>query len=167
MTKYAAIRDTIKSGHILTWTHRSWETLSDIESQVVRIITESEYSHVGLAWVFGGRVFVLESVVPKIRIVPLSNLLPCYLLTYQVTWTEAAETFALSLVGNGLYSKWEAILGLFRKIRHSDSVWQCAKYVWCVLDKTDRPIELNGLLTPSAVVQAALESGATLQSMEE
>ena len=48
------------------------------------MFTRSTYAHVGLAWVIGGRVFVLEAVKPRLRIYPLSKYANFYLLGLNV-----------------------------------------------------------------------------------
>jgi len=63
--KYSEVRDTIKSGDLLAWSHRGWRTWYDIKIQAVRFFTQSEFSHVGVAWAVGGRVFVLEAGCKK------------------------------------------------------------------------------------------------------
>ena len=73
MTSYQEVRSSIKSGDLLFWSHRELKSWYDLKVQIVRMVTRSEYSHVGVAWVTGGRVFALEAVVPLIRIYPLSH----------------------------------------------------------------------------------------------
>ena len=74
MKKYSEYRDQIKSGDLLAWSHRGFRSWHDFKVQAVRLFTQSEYSHVGIAWVVGGRVFVIEAVEPRVRIFPLSKL---------------------------------------------------------------------------------------------
>ena len=80
MNHYANIRQHIKSGDLLAWSHRApwWASLRDCKIALVRLFTRSEYCHVGIAWVLGGRVFVIEAVKPEVRIYPLSKLAPFY-----------------------------------------------------------------------------------------
>lgn len=158
MAEYEKIRSVIKSGDILAWSHRKWSSWYDLQIQAVRFFTQSEYCHVGTAWVVGGRVFVIEAVTPKVRIYPLSKLLPFYLIPLNDTWAMQAEEFALAQVGCD-YSKWKAIKSFFGKPDY-DSLWQCAEL-------TVEIAKLNGIdlgehYTPSAVVQAALENSPGL-----
>jgi hypothetical protein len=163
--KYADNRDTIRSGDLLAWTHRSWKTFYDLQVQAVRFFTQSEYCHVGVAWVIGNRVFVIESVTPTIRIVPLSNLLPFYHLPVKADWTPDVESYALSLVGNGKYSKIEAIkAGLGHELDEHDSKWECAEFAISVLKRAG--IDLGKVATPSAVVLAAQRLNSPLYLME-
>lgn len=163
--KYNDIRTEIKSGDLLAWTHRGWKTWHDFKIQMVRMFTRSEYSHVGIAWVIAGRVFVIEAVIPKIRIIPLSHELPFYWVPMDAPWKQETEDFALSLVGKGEYSQWEAIkAGLGIDIDADNKKWECAEYVSEVL-KLDG-IDLGNIATPTAVVDAALKLGKPLRIIE-
>ena len=144
----------------MAWSHRGWRTWYDLKIQFVRMFTQSEYSHVGIAWVFGGRVFVIESVTPVIRIVPLSNLLPCYWINTGASWGSDAEEYALSLVGTGRYSQWEAIKAFFGANNTTNNAWECAEFVKAVLEKDG--IVLPGRAVPSDVVYAAQKRGSTV-----
>lgn len=164
MVKYADYRSHIKSGDLLAWSHRGWKTWHDFKVQAVRFFTQSEYSHVGIAWVFKGRVFVIESVTPVIRIVPLSNLLPCYVAKIPHSrWTPEAEEFAMAMVGVGEYSQWEAIRAYFNDNRDPDA-WECAEFVKAVLSHCR--VQLEGRAVPSDVVLGAQKLGASLMYIE-
>ena len=160
---YLDARSQIKSGDLLAWSHRGWRTWYDWKIQLVRLATRSEYSHVGIAWVFGGRVFVVESVSPLARIVPLSNMLPCYWVPTGAQWGREAEEYALSLVGTAKYSQWEAVKALFGRNR-ADERWQCAELVLSVLARCR--VFLNCRATPSEVVYAAVASGSAFRFLE-
>lgn len=155
---YKTARPLIQPGDIIAFTHDGWSSWSDIESQIVRMFTRSEYSHVGLAWPIAGRVMILEAVVPMIRIFPLSKLLHFYWVSLNNPLTLEAEEYALSRVGEE-YSKLEAIKGFLGKTR-ADSRWQCAEYVKLVLQTNG--LILDGKATPTDVVQAALRQNANI-----
>lgn len=155
---YKTARPLIQPGDIIAFTHEGWHSWSEIESQIVRMFTRSEYSHVGIAWPIAGRVMILEAVVPMIRIFPLSKLRPFYWLSLNNRLTPEAEEFALSRVGES-YSKLEAIKGFLGKTT-SDQKWQCAEYVKSVLRAAG--CLYPGKDTPSAVVFDAISAGSTL-----
>jgi hypothetical protein len=151
--QYADYRREIKTGDVLAWSHRSWRTWYDIKTQIVRIVTRSEYCHVGTAWVYAGRVFVIEAVEPVIRIVPLSNLGEFYHIPMNVSWRDGIENYAMSLVGIGKYSYKEAalsVLGIKTEVIREEN-WQCAKLVKTLLTATN--VHLECVNTPSAVVR--------------
>lgn len=156
---YADARPLIRSGDLLAWTHRGWGSWYDVQIQAVRAFTRSEYSHVGLAWVAGGRVWCIESVVPHIRAVPLRNLVAphgLYWLPLHHRMDADELAFALSRVGLGAYSKWQAVraaLGLLRV--GADDLWECAEFV--IAARRRGGLDLGDVATPTAVVRHAQE----------
>lgn len=160
--KYEVFRENIKSGDVLAWTHKGIKSWTDFEVFVVRLMQRSEYSHVGVAWVFGGRVFILEAVGSGIRIMPLSKEVPCFHLDTKVEWTPEVEEYALSKIGEK-YSKWEAIRGFFGKAK-DDNKWQCAEYTKKILSKAG--IDLDCRATPSGVVDALLSENSSLVKLD-
>ena len=157
--KYSTVRSSIRSGDLLASSHGSWRSWNEIRTNLVRIFTRSTYSHVGLAWVVGGRVFVLEAVKPKLRIFPLSQWGDFYLVPVDASWRADTEEFALARVGYD-YSDLDAVKG-FLDCLEPGKVSQCAAFVMEVLRNDG--LVLGQRATPDAVVQAALElEGAEL-----
>ncbi len=154
---YKTVRPLIKSGDLLAYTHRSWKSWTDIKIQLVRFFTQSEYSHVGLAYVMDGRVFVLEAVQPLVRIFPLSKTGDFYYLPLPSNWTEDVAEFAISHVGEP-YSQLQAIQAFFRPLKH-DGLWECAELALSVLSQSG--INLGNKATPTAIVREAMQQGAT------
>jgi hypothetical protein len=152
--KYDAARGTIKSGDLLAWSHRGWRSWYDIQIQAVRFFTQSEFSHVGIAWVVGDRVLVIEAVTPKVRIYPLSKLGTFYHIAGFLPGSPNMEEKALSYVG-AEYSKKEALAAFFGK-SIDDQGMQCAKLV-----ATLKGLEPKNI-TPSAIVDYALSTGGTM-----
>jgi hypothetical protein len=130
---------------------------------MVRFFTRSEYSHVGVTWVVGGRVLVIEAVTPLVRIYPLSKLGSFYKLSDPVSWTPEVETFALSHVGQG-YSQWQAVKAFFGITSDADGLAQCAELVRGIIRESGVACEVDA--TPTAIVEFMLERGATLQYIE-
>jgi hypothetical protein len=154
--RYAEYRGKIKSGDVLAWSFRGgwFDSWHSFKINAVRLFQRSEYSHVGIAWVIAGRVFVLESVVPLVRSVPLSGLLPAYVISGRGLGRDQLE-LALSMVGKAEYSQWEAIKAFFGYNSLENDRIQCAEYVIKVLD-------LNCQATPSEVVRYMIHHGARL-----
>lgn len=164
---YADAREHIRSGDLLAWSHRGFRSWYDLKIQAVRLFTRSEYSHVGIALVLGGRVWVVESVTPLVRIVPLSNLLPCYLLTVPgLDWRDEDTEFALSFVGNDAYSysQREAIRGFFGTNDTADALLECAEFVQISYEQAGLFLACHA--TPSDVVRAAMRLGGNLKYIE-
>lgn len=154
--RYDQVRPMIKSGDLLAWTHRGWGSWYDFKIQMVRMFTRSEYSHVGVAWVSAGRVWVIEAVTPKVRVFPLSKLSPFYWLPMPVgPWDEERETAALAPVGDD-YSQWQAIVSIAHKPTR-DNLWQCAELAHMI--EALFGIELGKDITPKGLVRAAQALG--------
>lgn len=155
---YKTTRSLIESGDVIAMTNNSWDSWSDLEVQFVRMMTRSEFSHVGIAWCIADRIMIIEAVVPRIRIFPLSKELPFYWIPMKRELSKEAEEYALSLVGER-YSKMEAIFSYFGKEKDNDK-WQCAEVVRSILKKNG--IDLDGMATPTSVVKEAMELGNPL-----
>lgn len=151
--KYIQARPLIRSGDILAFSHGNWKTWSGIKTNMVRIFTRSTYSHVGIAWVVGSRVFVLEAVKPRLRIFPLSQSGDFYLIGTGVSWSFGTEEYALAKVGT-LYSELAAMRAFFDPLEEGN-VEQCAAYVREVLKYEG--LNLGTRSTPDAVVAEALK----------
>jgi hypothetical protein len=165
---YSLARDQIKSGDVIALSHDQWGSWYDLQIQAVRMFTESEYSHIALAWVFAGRVFLIESVEPVVRILPLSNLADkgFYHIPIGVDYTEAELEFLMSKVGVTPYSKLEAILAYFKKAKIGDTrVEECAKLA--IEARRLSGIDLGDKATPSAVVKTLLESNHVIQYVKK
>jgi hypothetical protein len=159
---YASIRAQIKSGDLLAFSHRAsmWASWYDFKVGIVRMFTKSEYSHVALAWVSSERVFVLEAVIPRVRIYPLSNALAesgeFYHLPLGVNWAQDVEDWAMQHVGQR-YSQIKAMQASWRPVKHDDFT-ECAEYVNEVLSGAG--VNLGRIATPTAIVLAAQRRGA-------
>lgn len=159
--KYETARPLIKSGDLLAFSHFGWKSWHDIKIQAVRLVTRSEYSHVGIAWVVGGRVFCIEATPPLVRIYPLSKLGEFYWLPTNVEWTPQVENFAMSTVG-AEYSQWKAIQSVFITLQdNNDGLWQCCEFVKAVLKLAG--VNLGDEDTPTGIVKKTLELGYELK----
>jgi hypothetical protein len=155
--KYEDIRNTIKSGDLLAFSHGNWKSWSGFKTMMVRVFTLSTYSHVGVAWVTSGRVFVLEAVKPMVRIYPLSLSGDFYLTKTNANWTQETENFAMDHIGV-LYSELTAIYAYFKELDEGE-VSECAAYAIEVLKRAG--VDLGTRSVPDAVVLNAQLQGAT------
>jgi len=157
--KYNEARPIIRSGDLIAQGHGDWKSWTGIKVNLVRFFTRSTYSHVGIAWVVGGRVMLLEAVMPKLRIFPLSLAGDFFWIPMNAPWTEQTEEFALSKIGVD-YSQKDAIKAFFKPLEDGN-VNECAAYVREVYELDG--IDLGELSRPDSVVQAALERGSDLR----
>lgn len=160
--KYSEVRETIKSGDLLAFSHGDWKTWDGIKVNIVRMFTRSTYSHVAIAWVVGGRIFALEAVKPKLRIFPLSKLGEFYHIPLNAKWSEHTEEYALSKIGIE-YSELVAMAAFFKPVEN-ENVQECAAYVLEVLEKDG--IFLGYMAIPDNVVQEALKRSGKLTFVE-
>lgn len=152
---YSAARAGIHSGDLLAWSHYDWATWYDLQVQAVRIGTQSEYCHVGIALEFGARLWCLESVEPVVRMVPLSNLVGAhgfYHVPVGVPMSEPELEFALAKVGTARYSKVQAVKAQLGVLEiGADNVFQCAEY-WITCRRLSG-VDGGAKATPAALVQ--------------
>lgn len=168
MTEYEAYRKNIKSGDLIFTSHPGWKSIKDILCQIVRIGTRSEYCHVGMCWKVSGRIFVLESVQPVVRIVPLSHFAKegFFHLPLKKPISSQELEFALSQVGVGKYSNWQALKAFFKNLTiGEDNLWICSEFV--LASRGISGVELTTEATPAGIVQGALEQGYTLTYIKD
>lgn len=134
MLRYQQIRSQIRTGDLLFWSG------SDLVSKVIKFLTHSDYSHVGMAWVSAGRVFVMEAFPPSVRILPASSKPPFYWVP-MFGLSEEALNFAMKHVGDP-YSRLDAIKAYF-KLRLPKGSWECAEYVARIYKHDNIPMTLN------------------------
>lgn len=157
---YSNVRDRIKSGDVLALTHKAWGTLYDLQIQIVRFFTQSEYAHVGLIWEVGGRLFVIESVEPLVRIVPLSHFADegFYWISMREPIDQAELEFALAKVGVARYSKWQAILAFLRRLKiGADNLESCTEFL--IQCRRLSGLDMGQVATPTALVEHLLALG--------
>jgi uncharacterized protein YycO len=157
--KYSFIRDDIKTGDLIAISSGGWKTMHDIQVSVVRMLTQSEYSHVGIAWKVAGRIFLIEAVGSGVRIYPLSKEIPFYWIPNPKELSTEALEEALSRVGES-YSKLQAVKAFFKTLKQGeDNAWQCAEFVNYIYTLDGYDLECD--FTPSALVKAAIQKWST------
>lgn len=128
---YRDARDLIHSGDVIFQSHRRLRSWYDLKIALVRAFTRSEWSHVGMAWVIAGRVFILEAVSAGVRIFPLSRA-GDFTLVPGLGLTDDQEEYALSVVGEP-YSQIDAVLAFFGRSDAKNRRWFCSEYVCAVM----------------------------------
>lgn len=167
--KFSEFKKFAQPGDLIAVSHQEWRTLSDIESQIVRMMTESEFSHVCILLDNDGNTpHIVEAIVPAVKVNPVDRY-----LTNGFYWihipdkplTEAEKEYGLSKVGQA-YSKPEAIAGYLKLLDiGSDQKWQCSELT--IAMRKFSGINLGPVATPAAVVHAALSRGYTLTLVEK
>lgn len=161
--QYKDYRHNIQSGDIIAQSHKEWRTWKDWKTQFVRMALRSTYSHVGVAVVISGRVFILENVIPYVRLYPLSLAGDFYHIPMrEADWTPELEEQAFNYIGSG-YSQWDAIKAYFKNLGVG-VVSECAALVWNIMYKAN--IHLGDKQTPDAIVLQAQLLGNPIMFVE-
>lgn len=155
--RYSEYKEQIKSGDLLAWSTKGVHSFMDIVTNIIRVVTQSEYEHVGVAWVISGRIFVIEAVFPNVRIRPLTQRSPFYIVPMNIEWDQSKEEFLLSKVGAS-YSIWKAITSVFVKLPVNQE-WQCAQLANEFYKSCN--INLGDSSTPADIVEQALGNSLT------
>ena len=119
-------RSEFKTGDLVVWSTRGVKSIRDLQLQVVRFMTRSEYDHVGIVVEMNNRLFVVEATPPRVRLYPLSKMLPLYHLPLSLNVTQEAINDLFSHIGEE-YSVWQAFISYFTKPK-KDNKWQCVEF---------------------------------------
>lgn len=164
MVDYATARESIRSGDLLAWRSDS------LLSLFIRMVSAGSWSHVGVAWWFRGRLFVMEAregVGVGFRAV--SETLPFDHIPTGADWTDAAEDYGISVFGRKYSYVDAARAGLGIKFAGKGKI--CSEFAVDLLRRTRHPFRLIGPkgwpdpVTPSDLVGHFLDQGATLRSV--
>ena len=154
--RYAEARPLIASGDLLAFSNPRFV------SRLIRSWTGGSYSHVGIAWRYRDRLFVLAAKEGGygVCLLALSEQLPVYWLKTGVVWTDEVEDLATRRLGKPYSYEDCALVALGRQPRHDDEV--CSVYAATVLKTAGLELPLPSY-TPAALVAAALELGAEMR----
>lgn len=159
--KYTDARQLIKTGDALVFSTKGWRTFWDKLAQVVRIRRRTEWSHIGMAVVGQGRVWVLEATRHGVWPIPLTNKKQEFgWIPYKELSADDIER-AYSIVGDeyGWGDAVEADSG--KLVVGKNRKWQCSEAFmwWHGLTKQDcDPI-------PDAVVDYLLRGDRALRKV--
>lgn len=146
MLQYKDIRSEIKSGDLISYSRKG------LISYLIRFVTKSKFSHVGIAWVISGRVLILEATFKNGVSVRSLSSEDFYWSKGLKPWSEDMETRAIARLEKS-YSVLNAIkVGLGISPTHYGEI--CTLYVDDVLDI---PITLD---TPGNIVDYFKEHGS-------
>lgn len=131
---YEHIRARIKTGDMLLWRDHAGGPIRAVsERWIVRHTTASPYTHVGIALVWFGRVWVMDLTTKGCAPRLLSECGDFDWATAPRELSSAAVTFAFACFGEWVYSRWQAILGkLKRLVIGQDRKGQCAEFALAV-----------------------------------
>jgi len=132
--KYAEARSRIKTGDMLLWRdHNGGTVRSMVERWIVRHGTASPYTHVGVAWVDNGRVWVMDITTRGCAPRLLSTCLPFDWAAAPEPLSADALAYAFSCFGQWTYSRWQAVMGAAKRLTIGvDTKGQCAEYTLAI-----------------------------------
>lgn len=144
----------IKNGDLLIWSESNDKAgfFSDILLKLVRLMTLSDYGHVGIALWLNDRLFVIEAVSPRIRLIPLARTKGFYHMPVGLEWKNWYTDWLLDKVGIP-YSFSDAIRAYLGKEVLKDGHMQCVELANEFYTFTNTHINAKRL-TPSSFVEA-------------
>lgn len=146
---YKLVRADIKSGDLLAWEGRS------IFSLAIRLWTRSTVTHVGIAWVHQGRVFVLEAKEHKgVRMSALSRAGDFMHIPTNSKWDDRVEAVAFEPMG--LPYSWGDIVAVIFKRKLKAPGYICSEYVHMVLSELSFDLMYTSP-TPGDMVEGVLQ----------
>ena len=152
----------IKSGDIIAFSHGDFQTIKGWQTEGVRFIERSTYSHVAVAVVKDGKVYIYQAIEPETVCVPLAGVGECFWLSCNFPWTQAAQDFAEARLGVK-YSKLDAMRNYLLPVR-PDDCQECAAFAIAIHHRNG--VDLGDMARPDDVVKAALKQDAVLTLVE-
>lgn len=146
---YSEYRPNIKSGDLIIFSIAKMRSMYDLPSYIIRLLTLSEYNHVGIAWSTGDRRLLVEAQIPEIKISPLKKMGSFYHIPMGIDFTDRETEILLDKVGQK-YSYSEVIKALFKKNIYNDENWICVDLVKYFYQAVN--IDVGEVSTPSDVV---------------
>jgi len=146
-TTYDAVRSRIKDGDLLAW---KWRWVQ----RRFGVMPWDCFTHVGQALWVDGRLCVLEAVMPRVQLVPLSMYsgLATYWVPLHANYTPACRAYAMEQLGDS-YSLRDCAVGLWG-MPVDDNMEQCAELSIRLAHKAG--VDLGDRATPPSVVRAAI-----------
>lgn len=153
---YEDARYQIKTGDMLLWRdHAGGPLRGIIERWIVRHGTASPYTHVGVAWADHGRVWVMDITTKGCAPRLLSGCGDFDWSPAPQALSERALVYAHSCFGEWTYSRWQAVLGAFKRlVIGADAKGQCAEYALSIWRLDD--MAPTDTATPGACADGAL-----------
>ena len=158
--KYELIRDKIKTGDALMFSVSTWDTVWDKIAQLVRFKRRSKWSHIGMAVVLAGRVWVLEATRHGVFPTPITVKGQDFGWIPAEELNDAGIERAFSQIGKG-YGWLDAARADRGVLNAGDNdLWECAElFCWC------KDIE-DCLMVPDAVADYLLRGDVSLTEVQ-
>ena len=159
MVPYSSIRSQVKSGDVFAWAGNG------IINDIIKYVEHGLYTHVGIAWVYSGRVFILQATglpdlgaqygVGLVAASETKSYGKCSYFNINTIWTPELENNALSYLGKP-YSYLTAIkVGLSFTPNPNSEI--CSVYVAQILNNSGFNLSSKGM-TPQLLVDDLIKS---------
>lgn len=147
----------IKSGDLIAWTNNT-----GFYNKLIRLVTLSEYTHVGIAIIENGKLYVVEATIPVVRKVELASKTPFFHIPMGVVVGTGLTNVLQQFIGRE-YSILQAMLSVFN-IYINDDKWYCTELCYEFYKKAG--IVFDKRLTPTKFVRQAISYGNVINNIE-
>lgn len=165
-TTYEQVRDRIQTGDALLFRdHHDGALRNKVERWIVRHVTASPYTHVGIAWVEHGRVWVMDLTTKGCAPRLLSRAGNFDWAAAPKPLSDTALQHAFSRFGELEYSRWEAFIAPFGFLKIGGNArGECAEFALDVWQQDG--IAPCDIATPAAVADGVMQKwGASIVSV--
>lgn len=148
----------VQSGDLLAFTTAERGSfMGRLVQNFIRVMTLSEYAHVGVAITLNGIPHVLEAIQPKIIIRPLKTDEVFYVVPMHIEKHDTNTLYEMMQDYIGCkYSIWDCIQAYVGRISKRDDRWQCAELAADLYERLELTDFKPRRKTPSHVVKAAM-----------
>ena len=147
----------IKSGDLIAWTSNK-----GFYNKLIRLVTLSEYTHVGIAVIENGKLYVVEATRPVVRKVELVGRAPFHHIPMGVVVDTVLSKVLDDFIGKE-YSIVQAALSVFN-IYINDDKWYCTEQCYEFYKRAG--IEFDKRLTPTKFVRQAISYSNVINNIE-
>ena len=147
----------IKDGDLLAWSDRS-----GLYTNIIRFFTMSEYTHVGIAIIENGELYVVEAVAPEVRKIRVLDRMPFFHIPMNIEMTSELKEKANSFLGKK-YSTIQAMLSWFN-IYINDDKWYCTELTYEFYKTAG--LEFDKHLTPTKFIRQAINRSKIILSID-
>lgn len=149
------MRPRIQSGDLLAWGSDNNSVKTHVTTTGIRLLTVSEYSHVGIAVREPEGAMVVEATIPLIHQRKLTERTGFYHIPMGLSWNADLDRYLKHYIGKH-YGLLDCFRGYLGHVDPSDDRWQCAEL--CNDFYRYAKIDLGAAYTPSTLVNEAVSN---------
>lgn len=149
---YSKIRDEIRTGDLLAWKTTRINSFFDFVLFLYQKILKAEFTHVGIAFKEGDRLFLIEATPPAVRIYPVSMTDDFYVLFNNIETRPSHIDLLLKNVGKK-YSLFDLLRSIL-KLGNSTSEYYCSELAAMYYNSIGFIHDIDAGLTPDSIIKA-------------